>query len=111
MAYQSKRPPIRVIITIEEFNKLVEFFSIGEEKHNDKENKFTRIKNKLLKYSVPYIPEDEIELVEIRFFIDEVIDFIYCFIDMNDINYKTQYYSVLLKVREKLQQKARVQKK
>ena len=111
MAYQSKRRPIRVIITIEEFNKLVEFFSIGEKKHNDKENKFTRIKDKLLKYSVPYITDDEIELVEIRFFIDEVIDFIYCFIDMNDIKYETQYYSVLLKVREKLKQKSRVQKK
>ena len=111
MSYQSKRPPIRVIITIEEFNKLVEFFSIGEERHNDKENKFSRIKNKLLKYSLPYITDDDIELVEIRFFIDEVIDFIYCFIDMNDIKYETQYYSVLLKVREKLKQKARVQKK
>lgn len=111
MPYQTKRPPIRVIISIEEFNKLVEFFSIGEEKHNEKENKFTRVKNKLLKYSVPYITDDDIELVEIRFFIDEVIDFIYCFIDMNDTNYETQYYSVLLKVREKIKEKSRMQKK
>lgn len=111
MSYQSKRPPIKVIISIEEFNKLVEFFSIGEKKYNSENNKFTRIKNKLLKYSVPYITDDDIELVEIRFFIDEVIDFIYCVIDMNDIEYETQYYSVLLKVREKLKQKSRVQKK
>ena len=111
MSYQDKRPPIRVIISIEEFNKLVEFFSVGEKMCNEDNNKFTKLVNKLLKYSVPYITEDGDELVELRFFIDEAIDFIYCVIDMNDIEYETQYYSVLLKIREKLREKSRMQKK
>lgn len=102
MSYKNKKPPIKVIISIEEFNKLLEFFSIGEEKFKEENKRFSKIKEKLLKYSVPYISDDDVELVEIRFFIDEVVDFIYCFIDMNDIDYETQYYSVLLKVREKL---------
>ena len=73
--------------------------------------KYKKLIDKLLKYSVPYISEDDEEQVEIRFFVDEVIDFIYCFVNMNDIDYETQYYSVLLKVREKIKEKSRVQKK
>ena len=111
MSYKDKRPPIRVIITIEEFNKLVEFLFIGEKLFEGENAKYKKLIDKLLKYSVPYISEDEEEQVEIRFFIDEVIDFIYCFVNMNDIDYETQYYSVLLKVREKLKEKSRVQKK
>ena len=43
MSYKDKRPPIRVIITIEEFNKLVEFLFIGEKLFEGENGKYKDI--------------------------------------------------------------------
>ena len=43
MSYKDKRPPIRVIITIEEFNKLVEFLFIGEKLFEGENVKYKKL--------------------------------------------------------------------
>ena len=102
MTFQSKKPPINITLAIDEFNKVIEYISKFELSENeDIKNKSIKLKEKLLKYSVPIVDNDK-EMVSIRFFVNEVSDILNIFLRNIDINPTTEYYTVLLKVRDKL---------
>jgi len=106
MAYQAKTPPIKLKVTIDTFNSLIEFIT-GIEKENIQEVcvKATTLKEKLLRYSVPTDGENGETLIEIRFFPKEagnIIDILLYAVDGNI--YSTNYYQVLLDIRNKIKE-------
>jgi hypothetical protein len=107
MAYQKRIPPIKIILDIESFNQLVETISIfSENPLNEKiQAKATKLKEKLLRYSVPRTEENDTE-IDIRFYPNEAEDLINMLIaNIKDIEINTNYYEVLLKVREETKKK------
>lgn len=101
MAFQVKKPPINLNLSIEEYNKTLEFISRFEESEDSElKDKCKYIKEKLLKYSVPMVINDN-ENVSIRLFINEAKDILELLLKNIDIEFKTEYYTVLLKAREK----------
>ena len=106
MAYSKRIPPIKVKLNVDEFNKLVEILNNMIDYDNEKiSKKSSKIKDKLLKYSVP-ITEDGTEMVDIRFYNNEITDLFYIlFYEFeNNIPIETNYYDVLVRVREKLKE-------
>lgn len=104
MAYQTKIPSLKVKTSIDSFNKLVEILTIQSE--NTDENiskKSIKLKNKLLKYSVPKEQEGE-KFVDIRFYQNEVMDMFHILFDgiKDEVSYETDYYQILLEARSQL---------
>ena len=101
MPFQSKKPPISITLTIDEYNRLLEFISKYESsEYNNLREKSIALKDKLLKYSVPIVI-DENEVINVRFFTGEAKDILEIFLKNIDIEPSTEYYTVLLKVRDK----------
>ena len=104
MAYSTKIPSIKVKTSIEKFNKLVEVLSIQSGNTDDYiSKKSTKLKEKLLKYSVPK-EDDEGEFVDIRFYQNEVLDMFKILFDgiKDEVGYETDYYQILLEARSQL---------
>ena len=103
MAYTKRIPPIKLMLTIKEYNNLIEVLTqnINNEKDKTILELATLTKEKLLKYSVPRNNDDNNIEIDIRLYINEAADIIsqlltYLSSRVKDIN----YYDVLLKVRE-----------
>ena len=103
MAYTKRIPPIKLMLTIKEYNNLIEVLT--QNINNEKDKTILELANltkeKLLKYSVPRNNDDNNIEIDIRLYINEVVDIIsqlltYLSCRVKDIN----YYDVLLKVRE-----------
>lgn len=106
MAYSKRIPPIKIKLSINEFNILVEtltnMMDCGNESISKKSEK---MKDKLLRYSVPIIEENVDTIVDIRCYPNEMVDLFYIlFYGIADIveDVKTNYFDVLMKVREKI---------
>jgi hypothetical protein len=106
MAFQKKTPPIKIRLNINDFNKLVEVISIQSENENeDIKNNSVRLKEKLLRYSIPFTNDDSV-IIEIRFYPREIAEMFYVlFNGIEDVEVKTNYYDVLVKVRENIKNK------
>lgn len=101
MAFQTRKPPVRIVVNIEQYNKLVELVNRNSQVNDERTSTYaTKMKEKLLRYSVPHTNEDGSISIDIRFFNNEAQDIIYYLIGMLDIESTTNYYEVLLKVRE-----------
>lgn len=103
MAYSSKIPSLKVKTSIDSFNKLVEVLSVQSNGiDEDIVKKSIKLKNKLLKYSIPKNEKEE-EFVDIRFYQNEVLDLFHILFDAmkDDIEYETNYYNLLLESRDK----------
>lgn len=104
MAYQNRTPSIKLKVGIDTFNSLIEF--IGRTEQSQEEvvrEKATRLKEKLLRYSIPTISDDNEDLIEMRFFPNEsgnMIDILLYAID--GVTPSNNYYNVLLEVRNKM---------
>ena len=103
MAYTKRIPPIKLMLTIKEYNNLIEVLT--QNINNEKDKTILELANltkeKLLKYSVPRHNEENNIEIDIRLYINEAADIIsqllrYLSSRVKDIN----YYDVLLKVRE-----------
>lgn len=105
MAYQKRIPPIKIRLNTDDFNKLVEIVNIQTENENeDIKNNAIRLKDKLLRYSIPFTNEDGV-IIEIRFYPREIAETFYIlFSVIEDLDVKTNYYDVLVKVREKIKE-------
>lgn len=104
MAHLNRKPPIKVTVDIETYNKLVEY--ISSLATTDENDRATKLRDKLLRYSIPYTSDENKELVNIRFFPNEVENLFYILFNMlDDVIVKNNYYEVLLKVRESLKEK------
>ena len=104
MAYSTKIPSIKVKASIDKFNRLVEILNIQSVNSDDYiSNKSTKLKNKLLKFSVPK-EDDEGKFVDIRFYQNEVLDMFKILFDgiKDEVGYETDYYQILLEARSQL---------
>lgn len=107
MAYSKRIPPIKVKLNVNEFNKLVGILNNMIDFEDEKiSQKSSKIKDKLLRYSVPIKEDDGIEMVDMRFYNNEITDLFYIlFYGVEDIiTIETNYYDVLIRVREKLKE-------
>lgn len=103
MAYVKRVPPIKLVLTIKEFNILVGILTKNLDEIDNEIIKELAVltKEKLLKYSIPReLDENNIE-IDVRLYLNEAADIIsqlLSYIDRrsNEIN----YYQVLLKVQE-----------
>ena len=107
MAYSKRIPPIKIKLNINEFNKLNEI--LENLKNSDNElysKKSSKLKEKLLRYSVPIKNENEEIKVDIRLYNNEIVDLFYIlFYGIEDmISVETNYFDVLLQVREKIKE-------
>lgn len=104
MAYQNRTPSIKLKVGIDTFNSLIEF--IGKIEQSEEEivrEKATKLKEKLLRYSIPTISDENEDLVEMRFFPNEsgnMIDVLLYAVD--GVTPSENYYNVLLEVRNKM---------
>ncbi|MBR1376667.1 MAG: hypothetical protein IJ565_02520 [Bacilli bacterium] len=104
MAYSKRIPPIKIVLTIKEYNTLIGVLTENSNSQNDEiiKNIALLTKEKLLKYSVPRNVNENIE-IDIRLYINEAVDIISQFLTFTNLRLKEiDYYQVLLKVRENI---------
>ena len=96
MAYVKRIPPIKLVLTVKEYNILIGILT----KNIESDNLATITKEKLLKYSIPREENDKIE-IDLRLYINEAADIISELLKYESNKTKEiDYYQVLLKVRE-----------
>lgn len=102
MAYQKRIPPIKVELSIEKFNYLVEMLTRYANNDNERIKDISaKLKDKLLRYSIPRENEEQGLIIDIRFFPNEASEILYMLIvNTEHLPVETNYYEVLLKVRE-----------
>lgn len=102
MPYQRRIPPVKVELTIGKFNYLIEMLTRYLNDENERiKNLSTKPKEKLLRYSIPRETEENETFIDVRFYPNEASEIIYMLIvNAEEIPVDTNYYEVLLKVRE-----------
>lgn len=110
MPYQKRIPPVKVDLSIERFNYLIEMLTRYATTEDEKMVALaTKLKEKLLRYSIPRTTEEQETFVDVRFYPNEASEMIYMLLaNTEDIQVDTNYYEVLLKVREKLKEDKQV---
>ena len=99
MAYRKRIPPIAVELTTTKYNLLMGYLS----SINDEEQRVTaeKLKEKLLKYSIPCITESD-TFILVRFFNQEIVQLINLLINkINTEESSINYYEILLENRNK----------
>lgn len=103
MAYSKRIPPIKLMLTIKEYNNLIGILTnnIEELQENELKELAALTKDKLLRYSIPKeIENDKVE-IETRLYINEAADIISELLSyLNSRIKEIDYYQVLLKVRD-----------
>lgn len=103
MSWQEREPSVKINMDKTVFNVLVDILNYNSQielPESDFADDAKRLKEKLLRYSVPKIEEDR-EYVDVRFFPREASDVIWQLLIMNRPKEDTEdYYSILLKNRE-----------
>lgn len=102
MAYEKKLPPIRAILTKENYNKLVELITNIEGLDlEDIKSRSEEIKRKLLIYS-----EIKDEKVFLRFFPSQIEYVLYILLfNSKNVKVSNNYYEILLANKEKYKEK------
>lgn len=107
MSHITRIPPIKLILDKDRFNILLDVLNYNE--FNSKIEatiiNAKKLKNKLLRYSIPREDENGNVYIDVRFYNNEISEVVFQFIEFNkgkDI--LVDYYSVLLKVREERKQ-------
>lgn len=97
MSYSIKKPPILITLNKYNFNLLLEVLN-----QNDSKEEIKFLKEKLLKYSITYKDNKE-ELIDIRFYISEVVILLTFLIENIKVeNISADYYWVVIKIKETL---------
>ena len=102
MPYQKRIPPVKVELSIEKFNLLVEMLTRYTQMSDERVAQLaTKMKDKLLRYSIPRTEEGQDTKVDIRFYPNEASEIIYMLIyNVDDLDISANYFEVLQKVRE-----------
>lgn len=104
MAYSNRTPSIKLKVGVDTFNSLIEFIVKKEQSSEEViRNKATKLKEKLLRYSIPTTNEENEDLIEMRFFPNEsgnMIDILLYAVD--GITPSEDYYNVLIETRNKI---------
>ncbi|MBQ8234439.1 MAG: hypothetical protein IJZ36_02500 [Bacilli bacterium] len=104
MAHAKRIPPIKIKVDIRGYNFLVEILSIHAERNDERLSKKSgKLKDKLLRYAVPFETEDKETLIDVRFYNNEAEDLIeILFSSIDEFEVSANYFEVLLKVRESI---------
>jgi len=104
MPYSTRKPSVQLTIDTDFFNKLVSILNFNKSTNIDDENFSAvaeKLKNKLLRYSVPRVNDEGKEFVDVRFFPNEAGDMIWQLLAWgNDISIEEDYFSILKQNRE-----------
>ncbi len=109
MAWQNRKPSIKVSLDKDLFNKLIGVLDLNIELNVDDED-FSlianKLKDKLLTYSVPKVNDKGEEYVDIRFFPNEASDMIWQLLIRNEsIDNTEDFYAILINNREQRKNK------
>ena len=109
MAWQNRKPSIKVSVDKKLFNKLIGVLDLNIELNVDDED-FSlianKLKDKLLTYSVPKVNDKGEEYVDIRFFPNEASDMIWQLLIRNEsIDNTEDFYAILINNREQRKNK------
>lgn len=102
MAYSKRVPIIKLVLTKEEYNNLIEVLTQNIESKNIELQDIAKItKEKFLKYGIPQENDKgEIE-INLKLYINEIIDIVNQLLSyINDKVSKNNYYQVLLKLKD-----------
>lgn len=105
MAYAKRVPQIKMVLTVDEYNALVGILTKNNDELESSEEKESAliIKEKLLKFSIPNIELDNNIEIDVRLYINETMDIInQLLLYIKKRTNLIDYYQVLLKVRENL---------
>ena len=103
MVYSKRIPPIKLVLTVKEYNYLIGILNRNIMDSNDEAIKTLAelSKEKLLKYSIPKNTDGNKIEIETRLYINEASDLISQLLAYLDGKLKEiNYYQVLLKIRE-----------
>ncbi|MDO5002776.1 MAG: hypothetical protein Q4E39_00910 [bacterium] len=105
MPFQTKKPPIRIVVDIDTFNNLCELLTRASNTDNEEISiQAKKIREKILQYSVPHTDENGETNIDIRYFNNEITQLIYillCNVEHYS-EYEMNYYEKLLITRENL---------
>ncbi len=101
MAWENRTPSVKLILGKNLFNKLLGVLEFNENLKIEDENFSeiaSKLKNKILTYSVPKEKDEEgIEYVDIRFFTKEASDMIWQLLSLVDrVNEDKDYHAILV---------------
>lgn len=100
MAFQIKKPPLKLSLTIKEFNLLLNILKVNELVDSGNESK--KLIDKLLTYSIPKENENKEKIIEVRCFPSESTLFIKQLLMYNkDEGSDTNYFDILIENRKK----------
>lgn len=102
MAYSKRVPIIKLALTKEEYNNLIEVLTQNIESKNIELQDIAKItKEKFLKYGIPQENDKgEIE-INLKLYVNEIIDIVNQLLSyINDKVSKNNYYQVLLKLKD-----------
>ncbi len=108
MAYVKRVPPIKLILTKNEYNTLIGVLTknIDEDTNDNIKELATLTKEKLLKYSIPHEQEENLTEIDIRLYLNEAADIISQLLsNISKTLKEVDYYQVLLKARENMETK------
>ena len=101
-AYSKRVPIIKLVLTKEEYNNLIEVLTQNIESKNIELQDIAKItKEKFLKYGIPQENDKgEIE-INLKLYVNEIIDIVNQLLSyINDKVSKNNYYQVLLKLKD-----------
>lgn len=104
MAHDKRKPSVQLTLDKTLFNKLVSMLELNIQANIDDENLSNiaeKLKAKMLTYSVPRVNDDDIEFVDVRYFPNEASDMIWQLLVRIEQEELQDYYSVLIKNRER----------
>ena len=102
MAYSKRVPIVKLVLTKEEYNNLIEVLTQNIESENIELQDIAKItKEKFLKYGIPQENDKgEIE-INLKLYVNEIIDIVNQLLSyINDKVSKNNYYQVLLKLKD-----------
>lgn len=104
--FKSKTPPVKLVFSKDNYNKLIQILSLNEISYDEKLSLASKkLKEKLLTYSVPK-EDDGMINVDVRFYINEaaliIEQLMYAFKD--EIEIEADYVEVLERIRESRKQ-------
>lgn len=95
-------PSIKFILDKNNFNQMLEIISKGMTSTNEEiKERTAKIKNKLLRYSIPFEGENKEEQVNILLYQNELTDIYAIILATLNIKPNNDYYKVLLETRAK----------
>lgn len=102
MAYSTRVPIIKLVLTKEEYNNFIEVLTQNIESKNIELQDIAKItKEKFLKYGIPQENDKGETEINLKLYVNEIIDIVNQLLSyINDKVSKNNYYQILLKLKD-----------